>query len=157
MFLALRGETKMNLRSRIERMERRLKPPQLASMMEAFLGASATPERTFVPAPLAADDPRLQHGANEEGKAARARTTHPRSRRSDRGAYAAKRTGVSTAGQWPLHETKRLRPGVNRRRCVSRDPLHSERSRHLFLLGRNRTRSVQRPAPSRYRVASCKI
>ena len=34
--------------------------------------------------------------------------------------------------------------------CVSRDPIQSERSRHLFLLGRDRTRSGQHPAASRH-------
>lgn len=59
----------MNLRSRIERIERKQKPPQLRAVIEAFL-AEAAPEKTFVPAPLAVNDPRLQQGVNDDAEAA---------------------------------------------------------------------------------------
>src|SRR3990170_3165076 len=55
--------TKMNLKRRIERMERELKPGELRAVKEGFIdqcGASGA---------LAFDDPSLQEGVDEEGEA----------------------------------------------------------------------------------------
>jgi hypothetical protein len=53
----------MNLKRRIERMERKLKPGELSAVMDGFVDESGAPGA------LAIDDPRLQHGVDEKGEA----------------------------------------------------------------------------------------
>jgi len=59
--------SEMNLKRRIERMERDMKPAALRAVIQGLLGHSA-PGTPFVPAALAADDPRLNHGVDETGE-----------------------------------------------------------------------------------------
>ena len=56
-------ETDMNLKRRIERMERELKPGELAAVMEGFL------HRSGAHGALDPDDPALQQGVDENGEA----------------------------------------------------------------------------------------